>query len=305
MAITLRQLRYLQALAETLHFGKAARACAVSQPALSMQIKELEDTLGVTLVERRRASVQLTDEGREVVRCAARVLLDVQDIEAVGAKGQGPLGRRLTLGVIPTVAPYFLPRVLSELQRRYPSLEVHLQEARTERLLEEVGRGVLDAAVLALPVADERFRSAPILNDRFLLAVPSNREIPDPARLVDLQPGSLILLEEGHCLRDQALDVCGPDASGLMNRFGATSLATIMQMVAGGYGSTLVPEMAVPVEFHEGMNVRLTHFAGKEPARTIGLIWRKSVPRPGRFETLASALSEIWSAARPQMAEPA
>ncbi|MEC9367237.1 MAG: LysR family transcriptional regulator, partial [Pseudomonadota bacterium] len=186
MAVTLRQLRYLRALADTLHFGRAAEACSVTQPALSMQIKELENALAAPLVERRRASVQLTEVGREVVRRAGRILLDVQDLEAVSGTGRGPLGRRLSLGVIPTVAPYFLPVALPRLQAQFPELELRLQEAKTERLSEEVAKGELDAALLALPVSNDRFGSVQILEDHFLLATPKGTDMPDPARVRDL-----------------------------------------------------------------------------------------------------------------------
>lgn len=295
--ITLRQLRYFKELSEALHFGRAAHACSVTQPALSMQIKELEAALGTELVERRKSGVQLTAEGQEVARRAARILLDTQELQSFAANRAGPLGRALSLGVIPTVAPYFLPLVLPEFQARHPELELTLQEAQTDRLLEELAQGRLDVALLALPAGDEQFQSRALFVDRFLLALPASAEAPEFVNVGDLRADSLILLEEGHCLRDQALAACGAVAPGTMSKFGATSLATILQMVASGYGSTLVPEMAVPVEVRPNAPLVLRHLL-PEPARTVGLIWRVSSPRQDRFRHLAAILSEIWQKAR-------
>ncbi|MDH3580454.1 MAG: LysR substrate-binding domain-containing protein, partial [Hyphomicrobiales bacterium] len=177
--ITLRQLRYFSALSETLHFGRAARACSVTQPALSMQIKELEGKLRLPLIERRRSGVRLTGEGREVAHRAAQILLDVQDLQDSMANRQGEMGRALALGVIPTIAPYFLPVVLPELQRRFPELELRLLEAQTDRLVEKLDRGELDAALLALPAGDARFGSMALFKDRFLLAAPAAEAIAD------------------------------------------------------------------------------------------------------------------------------
>jgi len=296
--ITLRQLRYFHTLGEILHFGRAAEACHVTQPALSMQIKELESELGVMLIERRKNGNQLTSDGREIARRAADILLSAQDLQDFAADKGGPLGRSLSLGVIPTIAPYFLPLVLPELQQRHPELDLTLHEAQTDHLLEEVADGALDVALLALPAGDDRFRSEPLFCDRFLLAMPASAPAPDSIRASDLQVEKLILLEEGHCLRDQALAVCGAVGKGAMSKFGATSLTTVLQMVANGYGSTLLPEMAVPVEVRADTPLALHHLV-PEPSRTIGLVWRASAPRLERFERLARLFLEVWRHSNP------
>lgn len=292
--ISFRQLRYFKAVADERHFGRAAEACHISQPALSMQIKELEQQLGVQLVERHQKGVRLTAEGRETARRAARILLEVQDLEDFAANPAGPLGRSLSLGAIPTIAPYFLPVVLPEIQAQYPDLQLTLQETQTDKLIGELAEGQLDVALLALPAGDNRFRSRAIFEDKFLLAMPARSQAPDYVKASDLKSDSLILLEEGHCLRDQALAVCGTVTSGAMNQFGATSLATILQMVSSGYGSTLVPEMAVPVEIRSDAPLALRHLV-PEPSRTVGLIWRANAPRQERFRHLGDLLGEIWS----------
>lgn len=297
--ITLRQLRYFHALAGTLHFGRAAQACAVTQPALSMQIKELEEALGVTLIERRKNGVQLTAVGRELAGRAGRILVDVQELESLAARGGGPLGSSMSLGVIPTIAPYLLPQVLPVLQERHPELQLTLHEAQTDTLLRQLGDGELDAALLALPITDARFRSAVLFEDRFLLAAPAQARIDTPIASSELSADSLILLEEGHCLRDQALAVCGSVTSTTMSRFGATSLTTVLQMVAGGYGNTLIPEMAVTSEVTGNASLQLLRFSDPQPARTVGLIWRATAPCQERFERLREVLAAIWCADRP------
>lgn len=292
--ITLRQLRYFRALAETRHFGRAAALCNVTQPALSMQIKQLEAELDLTLIERCRTGVRLTGDGREIVRRAGDLLLQVQELQDFAANRGGPLGRALSLGVIPTIAPYFLPLALPELQRRYPELDLTLHEAQTDQLIRELDDGALDVALLALPAGDERFVSRALFDDRFLLAVPASAPASGTVRIGDLRSEKLILLEEGHCLRDQALALCESVGASAMARFGATSLTTVLQMVANGYGSTLLPEMAVPVEIRPDTPLALRHLL-PEPSRTVGLIWRASAPRQERFERLAEALVAVWN----------
>lgn len=296
--ITLRQLRYFQALAGTLHFGRAAKLCAVTQPALSMQIKELEGMLGLALVERRRNGVQLTSDGREVAARAARLLLEAEDLENFAGNRAGPLGRSLSLGVIPTIAPYFLPEVLARLQERFPDLDLTLHEAQTLDLLNDLAAGALDVALLALPAGGSQIESMSLFEDRFLLAMPADADPPEILRAQDLGADSLILLEEGHCLRDQALAVCGVVEPRIMSRFGATSLTTVLQMVAGGYGRTLIPEMAVPSEIAANSRLKLMRFADPEPARTIGLAWRKTATRKEHFHLLGDLLRGFWEHSR-------
>lgn len=295
--LTLRQLRYFKAVAETGHFRRAAEACHVTQPALSMQIKELETGLGMTLIERRKSGVQLTGEGREVLRRAEQIVRAAQELQDFAASREGPMGRSLALGVIPTIAPYILPAVLPELQKRNPDVDLTLHEAQTGQLLTELADGAIDVALLALPVGDASVMSEPLFEDRFLLAMPTNALAPDCVNVGDLSADKLILLEEGHCLRDQALAVCGAVGEGAMAKFGATSLTTVIQMVANGYGSTLLPEMAAAVELRPDTPIALRHLE-PEPSRTIGLVWRQSAPRPERFTLLGDIIRDVWHRAK-------
>jgi LysR family hydrogen peroxide-inducible transcriptional activator len=285
--ITLKQLRYLAALAKHRHFGRAAESCSVTQPALSMQIRDLERQLGVQVVERRPGDVVLTDIGQEVAGRGEQILAAVRDLTDLARHRSGVLTGRLTLGVIPTVAPYVLPRVLSVLQRAYPELQIELRETQTRVLLEELARGQLDAVMLALPLNDTDLETVELFEDPFLLAVPATDTRFDAKRVAprDIEHDRLILLEEGHCLRDQALAFCSSArASGPMG-LGATSLATVMQMVANGYGVTLVPQIAVDVEVRDE-RVKLLRFASPPPGRTVGLAWRRTSPRKVDFVAL-------------------
>jgi LysR family hydrogen peroxide-inducible transcriptional activator len=291
--ITLKQLRYLTALAEHRHFGKAAEACAVTQPALSMQMRDLEKDLGVSLVERRPGEVILTEVGAEVVRRAERVLAAARDLTDYASHSGRLLTGRLRLGVIPTLAPYVLPRVLPELQRVHPELHVELRETQTRNLTDELARGALDAALLALPVEEGDFETLALFDDPFLLAVPAAdpRSIAVKLSARDIEKDRLILLEEGHCLRDQALAFCAPrrdTPSGL----GATSLSTVMQMVANGYGVTLLPQIALDVEGRDA-RVKMLRFRDPEPARRIGLAWRRTSPRKVDFVALGQIVTEM------------
>jgi len=291
--ITLRQLRYLVALAEHRHFGRAADACAVTQPALSMQIRDLEKRLGIALVERRPNDVMLTDFGAEVTRHAERVLLAARDLEDFAKHRGRVLCGRLHLGIIPTLAPYVLPKVLPELHRLFPDLRVELRETQTRILLEELNRGILDAAMLALPVMEPGLETLELFDDSFLLAVPATDPRPETARVTpeDIDRPQLILLEEGHCLRDQALAFCatrGDAPAGL----GATSLATVMQMVANGYGVTLVPQIAADVEARE-RRVKMLRFRDPEPGRSVGLAWRQTSARKQDFIALGATIRDV------------
>jgi len=294
--ITLKQLRYLTALAEHRHFGRAAEACAVTQPALSMQIRDLEKDLGIDLVERRPGEVILTETGAEVARRAERVLAGARDLTEFARHSGRLLSGRLRLGVIPTLAPYVLPQILPALQRRFPELRVDLRETQTRTLMEELARGALDAVLLALPVDEDDIETLPLFDDPFLLAVPAADERSDRARVDarDIEQERLILLEEGHCLRDQALAFCAPrreTPAGL----GATSLSTVMQMVANGYGVTLLPKIALDVEQRDE-RVKLLRFRDPEPTRSIGLAWRRTSPRKVDFIALGQIVTETLRA---------
>jgi LysR family hydrogen peroxide-inducible transcriptional activator len=285
--VTIRQLRYLDALARHQHFGRAAEECAVSQPALSMQIRELEELLGTELIERRPGAPVLTELGIEIAQRACAILSATRDLIDLAHHRARVLSGTLRIGVIPTLAPYVLPHILPRLHREHPELRLDLLETQTKILLAELGRGTLDVLLLALPVDLPEFESTHLLGDRFLLAVPADDPLPDNARVTpcDVEKRRLILLEEGHCLRDQALDYCAKARSTAEVGLGATSLATIMQMVASGYGVTLVPEVAIDVELRDN-RVKLLRFAEPQPSRSIGLAWRRTSPRKADFVSL-------------------
>ena len=285
--ITLKQLRYLTALAEHRHFGRAAEACAISQPALSMQIRGLERDLGVALVERRHGDVILTETGRELARRGEGLLAGAHDLVDFARLRSAPLTGALGLGVIPTLGPYVLPKLLPALQRHYPGLKVELRETQTKILVDELTRGALDVLLLALPLQEVDTASVSLFEDPFLLAVPRDDPRPGGAsvRAGDIDLARLILLEEGHCLRDQALAFCAGDRRDKSFGLGATSLATVLQMVANGYGITLLPQVALDVEARDE-RVKLLRFAPPTPKRVIGLAWRRSSPRKSDFLAL-------------------
>jgi LysR family hydrogen peroxide-inducible transcriptional activator len=292
--LTLRQLRYLDALARCGHFGKAADACAVSQPALSMQIRELEEFLGVELVERRQGAVALTGAGAEVVSRARAILSATQDLVDLARHSGAVLSGTLRLGVIPTLAPYLLPRLLPQLRRGYPELRLDLRETQTKPLLAELADGALDAVMLALPLDEAEFETIPLFADRFLLAVPADDPLPETSRASarDVAARTLLLLEEGHCLRDQALSFCAAPRSEAAAGLGATSLATLIQMVASGHGVTLIPEIATDVEIRD-QRLKLLRFADPQPSRTIGLAWRRTSARKADFVALGQIAREM------------
>jgi len=293
--VTLRQLRYLDALAETLHFGQAAEACSVSQPALSMQIKELEDELEVSLLERRKSGIKLTEQGEEIVRRGRSILASVRDLLDYAKHRQRVLSGSLKLGVIPSIAPYLLPAVLPELKQRYPELTLQLRETVTETLVRELLGGELDLILIALPIDDPEIETMHLFDDKFVLAAPGGSE----KKRAKVSAGDmlaqerLLLLEEGHCLRDQALSYCRLVTPESRESFGASSLATIVQMVAHGHGVTLLPEMAIASEVHDRADIRLSRFAAPEPMREIGLAWRKTSPRKADFDALGALLKEV------------
>ena len=295
--ITLRQLRYLSALAKHGHFGRAAEACSVTQPALSMQIRDLERTLGVAVVERRPGDVILTDVGREIARRGEDVLAASRDLVDFARHRSGVLTGRLTLGVIPSLAPYLLPRILPILQSRFPELRLELRETQTRPLIEDIKSGVLDAAMLALPTGEPDIEAIKLFEDLFLLAVPADDPREETVRVAveDIDQSRLILLEDGHCLRDQALAFCAntrdrfPGAAGTV--FGASSLTTVMQMVAGGYGLTLIPQIAADVELRDD-RVKLLRLKNPQPGRQIGLVFRRTSPRKTDFAAIGDLVKE-------------
>ena len=290
--VTLRQLRYLTALVRHGHFGRAAESCAVTQPALSMQIRELERELKLDLLERRAGEFALTETGSQIAERAGKILTDVQDLVDFARHKDQVLAGTLRLGIIPSLAPYLLPRILPRLQKKYPALRLEVRETLTKQLVGELERGELDVMMAALPIEHSAFETLQLFRDPFLLAM-SSQSAPQIQRIsVDaIDPRRLILLEEGHCLRDQALAFCSATLDGTPASLGATSLATVMQMVANGYGITLVPEVAAQMEAHDP-RIKLVRFRNPEPSRSVGLVWRATSPRKEDFRALGRIVSE-------------
>lgn len=293
MEITLRQLKYLISLAEEGHFGRAAAAVNVSQPALSVQIRDLETALGVQLFERRAREVVATPAGREILRRARRVMDEIAELSQV-ARWERGLGGRLRLGVIPTVAPYLLPAALPLLRSRNLALDFGVREAQTQRLVEELRAGELDAVVAALPVGARDLVEEPLFEDRFLLAG-SERQIAalgaagvEPAAM---DPERLLLLDDGHCLADQALAACSLAREQTRVDLRASSLSTLCRLAEAGFGLTLVPELATRIEAAAAPHLALARFAAPEPRRTIGLVRRRLSRDDGWFSELARMLA--------------
>lgn len=292
--LTLRQMEYFEALAESLHFGRAAALVGITQPALSAQIAEMEEKLGCRLFERGRAGVRLTEDARSLSPRFAAVLSEVRDIEVATQSGRRPMEGRFRLGLIPTVAPYLLPRVLPTLRRRFPDLRLELREAVTATLVAETSVGGLDAFIAALPVEAPGLVAEPLFEDRFFLAAPANDSdfIAPPVPPESPALEKLMLLEEGHCLREQALAVCGSVKPVAMASYGATSLTTLLQMVAHGLGVTLIPEMAIAAA-GQTRGLKVVPFAAPMPARTVCLARRKNSARADECRTLATLIRGI------------
>lgn len=290
--LTLRQMRYFEALAATRHFGKAAAMVHVSQPALSTQIMEMEDHLGAQLVERNRAGVLLTAKGEAVLSRIRVILSAVDELEETARRKSGVLAGPIRIGIIPTVAPYLVPKLIPHLREAYPEIEIELKEAVTDRLVAELSDGRLDAVIAALPVEGDTIEIRALFADRFFMAMAENEQdvLISPMTENQVDADRLLLLEEGHCLRDQALAVCGAAGKRSLVNFGATSMATLLQMVSHDMGMTLIPEMALSSETARN-NLRIVPFAEPAPAREIGLIWRKSSGRAEDMAALADAVT--------------
>jgi LysR family transcriptional regulator, hydrogen peroxide-inducible genes activator len=275
--ITLRQLRYFDALARHAHFGRAADACAISQPALSMQIKEMEEVLGGKLLERSARQVALTKLGEELLQRVRDILRSVDELGDFTRASRDKLSGRLRVGMIPTIAPYLLPKVIENLARLHPELDIHVRETLTPKLIKEVAEGRLDTAIVALPVSEPSLTEIALFKENFLLVRPGELEgTPVPSRET-LREMKLLLLEEGHCFRDQALSFCNLQSSPPREMLDASSLSTLVQMVGAGIGVTLIPEMAVAVEMRSA-SVSVVRFKNPQPSRTIGMVWRKTSP---------------------------
>ncbi|HEY5850588.1 MAG TPA: LysR substrate-binding domain-containing protein [Lysobacter sp.] len=276
--MNLRDLKYLVALADHMHFGRAAAASFVSQPTLSTQIKKLEEELGVALVERAPRRVMLTPVGREVAERARKVIADVEQMAEIARRSQDPEAGTVRLGLFPTLGPYLLPHVVPRLRQRFPRLELLLVEEKTDQILARLRDGRLDAGLLALPIHDDQLHVEVLFDEPFLLAVPQQHALADQDSLDihDLDNQHLLLLEEGHCLRDQALDVCHMAGAGERDGFRATSLETLRQMVAAGVGITLLPVLAVQPPVPVSSDIHLLRFRGDAPHRQIAMVWRRS-----------------------------
>jgi LysR family hydrogen peroxide-inducible transcriptional activator len=290
---SVRQLEYAVAVADELHFGRAARRSAITQPALSAQIKELEDLLGVRLFERGRRGVLVTAVGEEVIARARQALRALDDVVDAARSAREPLSGRLRLGVIPTMAPYLLPRWLPTVRSRYPHLRLFLHEDKTERLLAALDEGTIDVALLALPVEAPHLETLALFDEPFVLAAPEGHRLARGRRRLrqeDLRDEAVLLLEDGHCLRDQALDVCRLAGAREAAETRASSLTTLVQMVANGLGVTLLPASSVDVEVHAGDGIEVRRFADPPPRRHVGLAWRRSSPRGEELRRLAELL---------------
>ena len=290
--MNLRDLRYLVALADERHFGKAAERCFVSQPTLSAQVRKLEEYLGVPLVERQPKRVALTPTGEKIVRRARLLLQEADAIVEVARNDRDPLAGPLKLALIPTVGPYLLPHVAGRLRKELPRLKLMLYEYQTEPLLEKLRAGEIDVGVIALPVMLDGLESAELYEEPFTLAVPASHPLAEHERIKvdDLRGETLLLLEDGHCLRDQALEVCSRIRINEAQDYRATSLETLRQMVAAGHGITLLPELAAETPVGTARGLRIKPFSRPAPSRTIGAVWRKSTTRAPAIEAIVEVV---------------
>jgi LysR family transcriptional regulator, hydrogen peroxide-inducible genes activator len=295
--LTMRQLRYFDALARLGHFGRAAKACAVSQPALSMQIKEMEEALGGLLLERTARQVALTSFGEELAQRVRDILRSVDELGDFARASRDRLAGRLRIGMIPTIAPYLLPGLIENLARLHPEIDIHVRETVTPKLIQEVVEGRLDTAIVALPVSEPSLTEVALFKENFLLVRPGKDEgAPVPSHQT-LREMRLLLLEEGHCFRDQALAFCNMQSSPPREVLDASSLSTLVQMVGAGIGVTLIPEMAVAVETRSAP-VSVSRFKNPQPSRTIGVVWRKTSPLARQLLEISEAV--CLSAGKPR-----
>ncbi len=290
---TLRQLHYLVAVADLRHFGRAAESCFVTQSTLSSGIQDLESVLDCQLIERgTRRQVMLTPLGEDIVERARALLRDAEALAEVAESGRRPLAGRLRLGVIPTIGPYFLPRALPEVRDAYPDLKLYLREDQSARLLDGLRAGRLDCAILATPYDLGDLASLPLGEDELLVAIPAAHPLAAAETIAPerLESEEMLMLEDGHCLRDHALGACAGHPLRTNEAVQATSLNTLVQMVANGLGLTLIPAMAVPTEAHDGSGVVARHFVAPRPSRGVALVWRASSPRRKEYELLGEVL---------------
>lgn len=295
--VNLKDLKYLVALADTGHFGKAAERTFVSQPTLSAQLKKLEEYLGVKLVERRPKNVQLTEVGKQVVARARRMLNEGDEIIAVARNNADPFAGKLKIALIPTIGPYLLPRVMPKLRKALPHLSLMLYEYQTESLLARLRDGEIDLGIMALPTSGDGIESRVLYREDFTVALPNNHPLgaKSTVKLQDLKGHTLLLLEDGHCLRDQALEVCSRVDVRELEDFRATSLETLRQMVVAGLGITLLPELAVESPFGSQRGLTVRRFAKPAPHRTVGAVWRKSSTRIPAIAAVADVAERVMT----------
>ena len=297
--LTLKHLRYFEALARHRHFGRAADACAISQPALSMQIKELEELLGTPLFERSARQVRLTSIGDEL---APRVRIIIQLTDELGDMARASHNRltgRLRIGVIPTIAPYMLPTIVANISQTHNDLDIHVHETLTSKLIQELAEGWIDTALVALPISEPSLTEVALFDESFVLVRPSEDEgkpVPEPEMLGKMK---LLLLEDGHCFRDQALSFCKMNSAGPGELLNGSSLTTLVQMVNAGIGVTLIPEMAIAIETSSA-SVSVTRFNNPQPSRTIGMVWRKTNPLAGQLLQISEIVRQSAKALREQ-----
>ncbi len=292
--MNIRDLKYLTALAEHKHFGRAAESCFVSQPTLSTQIKKLEVELGVTLVERDNKNVMLTNIGITIAERAGEILNDVDEIKALAKQASDPESGIFTLGLIPTIGPYLLPYAVKAIRKRFPEVKLYLHEAQTHVLTDMLKTGKVDAAIMALPISDERIDSYPIYSEAFFAALPMGHHLGKEKSLTpsQLKNEEMMLLEDGHCLRDQALDICHKMGSHEMSGFKATSLETLRQMVASGAGATLLPTLAAESSQCSESDISIIPFTNPQPKRDIAIFYRPSSPRKVLFQEIGRTIAD-------------
>lgn len=292
--MNLRDLRYLVALADTQHFGQAAARCHVSQPTLSAQLKKLEEYLGAALIERQPRRISLTPLGEQVVARARRLLTEADDIQALAQASRDPLAGRLSVALIPTVGPYLLPGIAPRIKRKLPKLKLQLFEYQTAPLLERLRAGEIDVGILALPVDDDGLDTRVLYEEPFVVALPERHRLSSQAsiRRTDLDGETLLLLADGHCLRDHALEVCSRLDVHEDQDYRATSLETLRQMVAAGAGITLLPELSTIGPFSHTRGLIVKPFARPVPTRTIGAVWRRSTTRRVAIDAVADLFAQ-------------
>jgi LysR family transcriptional regulator, hydrogen peroxide-inducible genes activator len=297
--LTLRQLRYFEALAQHGHFGRAADACAISQPALSAQVKELEASLGTELFERGARQVRLSNFGEVFAPRVREILRSVDELGDLARTSQDRMVGRLRIGIIPTIAPYLLPAIIGNLTRSYDGLDINVRETLTPKLIQELAEGRIDTAIVALPISEPSLTEVALFQENFVLVRPAEDEgkpAPNRERLREMR---LLLLEEGHCFRDQALSFCNMRSVLPRELLDGSSLSTLVQMVSAGIGVTLIPEMAVAVETRSA-SVSIACFKSPQPSRTIGMIWRRTSPLAKQLLQIADVVRQSADAMREQ-----